>query len=482
MGEEQVRSKRLLLGAALAYALLSSVGYFLGMYPRHRTETAWVIAGGLFVLLNIPTLFGRLIPSPPLVTARRPALVCGAFIAGGLAIYAFSLNVGQFSDDFVLLSHAQRWNILPSGWEHVRPLPVAIWATLTTLDVDAAGLHALNIVLHGLNGFLLFRLASALGFTVEASSWAGLLFLVFPGAVETVTWISGLQDVLMTTFVLVFLIAALADRWLYAILALAAALLSKETAVAAPLMLLLATLIRRVNLRLAAAAFALAAMFAVFRLAVSPDREFFEIPSGYFLKEFGARLFGGLVVGWTAAQLSTVPAIGVASVVSLGTLLGALLTRNINVRPAFVFLGWAVVAAAPVYAYFYVTADLQGSRYLYLPAAGWSLFVSWLAAVGSHRHLARCALAALVLIGAAGTITQQQRWQNASLLRDQVLWNARATALSLGCSNPSFENVPDSLDGVYVFRNGLPEALELGYADAGRTCVLRWDDGAFSPR
>jgi protein O-mannosyl-transferase len=65
-----------------------------------------------------------------------------------------------------------------------------------------AGHHALNLVLHLLNAYLLYRLTLRLfshpGFAVIT----GVIFLLHPLQVETVAWISELKNILYTTFFL----------------------------------------------------------------------------------------------------------------------------------------------------------------------------------------------------------------------------------------------------------------------------------------
>ena len=81
-----------------------------------------------------------------------------------------------------------------------------VWRALLAIAPETAvALHAANVVLHGVNAFLVSRLAGAIGLSRGAALCAGALFLSYPAAVEAVAWPSGVQDVLMTTCVLVVL-------------------------------------------------------------------------------------------------------------------------------------------------------------------------------------------------------------------------------------------------------------------------------------
>ena len=127
--------------------------------------------------------------------------------------------------------------------ELFRPSIFVMWRALLAIAPETAvALHAANVVLHGVNAFLVSRLAGAIGLSRGVALCAGALFLAYPAAVEAVAWPSGVQDVLMTTCVLIVLVVAIASRsqlarisWACA--ALLVALLTKETAIAAPALL-----------------------------------------------------------------------------------------------------------------------------------------------------------------------------------------------------------------------------------------------------
>lgn len=101
-----------------------------------------------------------------------------------------------------------------------------------------AGYHATNILIHAAVSALLLLLLANLGMALPQAFWGAALFAAHPALVESVAWISGRTDSLSVLFVIAFL---LADRrrerpgWrIGASMALAVALLSKETAVVAP--------------------------------------------------------------------------------------------------------------------------------------------------------------------------------------------------------------------------------------------------------
>jgi hypothetical protein len=130
-------------------------------------------------------------------------------------------------------------------------------------------------------------------------------------------------------------------------------------------------------------------------------------------------------------------------------------------RPRILFasaLGlWVLVSIAPVYSMFDVSGTLQGSRYLYLASVGWSVLLAALLMPGRSR--ANLVLvAAICAVGVIGVRLNLVPWSRAAQMRDDVL-TAVDRAKVAGCTAVWIRNVPDSVQGAYIFRNGLPEAI-----------------------
>jgi len=96
------------------------------------------------------------------------------------------------------------------------------------------------------------------------------------------------------------------------------------------------------------------------------------------------------------------------------------------------------------------------------------------------------AVVGLIAITACGTVLHLQPWKEAAALRDVV--EASAVNLRIGnCPTIILSNLPDSVRGAYVFRNGGAEAFArdlhlhavLG-DDAGGRCTFRWSDTRLS--
>ena len=146
-------------------------------------------------------------------------------------------------------------------------------------------------------------------------------------------------------------------------------------------------------------------------------------------------------------------------------------------------LAWILVAIAPVVGWIMVGPQLDGTRYLYwrcLPGRDW--LSSW--RVGREgqapRTIAAVALIAIIGLNAVATRRQINAWSLAAAERDGILAAVLSDARVRECHEMSIADLPDTVRGVYVFRNGVPEALaQLGMppisATAPEQCQFRWD-------
>src|SRR5690606_31134816 len=130
-----------------------------------------------------------------------------ALFAAAALLYANTLSLGLFSDDFVLLRRALGGQWMEQA-EFVRPVPLAIWQVLYAIASHPAALHALNIALHGLNAVLVYLLARRLGLGPAGAAAAGALFVAFPGSVEAVVWPAAVHDLLVAACALAFVLLA----------------------------------------------------------------------------------------------------------------------------------------------------------------------------------------------------------------------------------------------------------------------------------
>ena len=474
---------------AAAYALVRVIGY--GVDPvstrRYHVEAAWFFFAAVGWITAAIGSRGRVVMPPredgPTLTARDGLVLLGALLAIVFLCYGPSLGVGLLSDDFSLVQRADHWTIFSTAQsEFFRPVPLLLWAIVRRVSHDVLWLHALNLAVHALNGYLLALLALRIGITRTPAVASAVLFVTFPAHVEAVTWISGLQDLAMTCACLVYLLLTIGEppnpaRGTGSLVVLAIALLSKETAVIAPVLAVLLTFLSPApNWRRSwiwiAAGLAVAGAYALWRItALPPPAGYDQAVTRYFGKELLSRTYGTLAVPWSDMVLRRASWIGVISGVFalIVAVVGVLVSRldRTTFRRATILVVWSLVAVVPVYSYFFISPSLQGSRYLYLPACGWMLFVSAAAfstAAFSGRWLltvAGMAIAVAAIAGVAGTRWHQRPWAEAAGLRDRVLADVMRLGDEMRCTAAETDvaDLPDATNGAYVFRNGFREAL-----------------------
>jgi hypothetical protein len=183
-----------------------------------------------------------------------------AAVALSLILYSPALNVFFSTDDLHFLERAagyEDWNKGLRRWISVQFFFNAGWRVFGD---DPRLYHLFILALHGLNAWLVSRVGRALGLGLTGARLAGFLFLVSPAAFTCLHWISGVQDVSVTSFTLLCALFLLRHRpgWdLAAFLCYLAAVLCKESAfLALPALALVLPLARRRRLILVGASLA----------------------------------------------------------------------------------------------------------------------------------------------------------------------------------------------------------------------------------
>lgn len=194
-------------------------------------------------------------PAGPRPEPRRPRLAWALVALAALLPYAGTLGHGFAFDDVseVVRNHDVRAlanlpRLFAGGaWEGAgeanpiyRPLTSATYALNHALGGLAPfGYHLVNLLLHAAASLLLLALALRLGLALPAAALAAALFAVHPVHVEVVANVAGRKDALAAVFALAAVLAhdtALrrgGARLVLPVLALAAALFSKESGAAA---------------------------------------------------------------------------------------------------------------------------------------------------------------------------------------------------------------------------------------------------------
>jgi hypothetical protein len=416
------------------------------------------------------------------------------YLGAAALLYLSAWRLGWLSDDFGHVTRANEWSfgfVTPSFF---RPLPLFAWAVLFSAGLGAVATHALNIVLHATNAWLVSRLFDGWFPWHRGFAWiAGGLFLGSPLALEAVAWSSGVFDVTATMLILTMVLssrdlpkggaARQALFWGAAILALAC----KETAVVAPVLVLIDAWVRgersRTILIPAVTALVAAAGISAVRLVYA-----FGVSnpplSKYVVQRSLFETFGALAAPWHADVLHAAPWLTIAaSAVIVVTVAAAWLRPDVPSRPLVAGAAWVVVSVAPIFPIVVIGVDLQASRYLYLGSAAWAAAITGIAATvrwsALRRGLAIALIALCVGLG-FGTVRGLRAWNDAARVRDRV-FAALQTHPAVGrCPAIAIRDLPDNVRGAYVFRVDAEAAFRLRgirlVPDAEPGCTLTWRD------
>jgi tetratricopeptide (TPR) repeat protein len=187
------------------------------------------IAALLTALTYSNALDGQFVYDDKVQILRNPTIQHPQYLWRALRsdVWAFKANPGEARSNY---------------W---RPLFVS-WLALNfrLFGTDPTGWHALNILAHLLATLLGYWALVRLGLRLAVCAIATWLFATHPVHVQSVAWISGVPDILVSVFLLgsflCFLTLRLRPRWsnwAAALLLYCAALLSKEIAVTFPAVL-----------------------------------------------------------------------------------------------------------------------------------------------------------------------------------------------------------------------------------------------------
>ena len=292
-----------------------------------------------------------------------------------------------------------------------------VLANYSVFGTHAAAWHGTALLLHCLNTFLVYLVALRLVREPLAAGVGTALFALHPVQAETVSWICCTNDLLASFFVLVSLLSYLRARessggrsvacWVVSAVSYAAGALSKEPAIALPILFVLhewsgrpasrsseeSTVAFRFSANLAMASyFAVAVAYSLFRRialgsflgSVQPpighSTEVLTIPS--VLVTYLGHLFWPVNLSpfYDVAYQTAVSASGVLLPVLLLVILAAFpvwaAVRSASARFA---VAWSVLFWAPaLHIAAFPRGELVHDRFLYLPMAG----IGMLAAMG----------------------------------------------------------------------------------------------------
>jgi hypothetical protein len=300
--------------------------------------------------------------------------------------------------------------------EIYRPVRTLSYAVLTTLfGKDPGAFHALAILVHALTTGVLVLLLLRAGLGIWPSLVGALAWGLHPVHVESVAWVCSLGDLWCGLFAALAMLFHAGERRVLALLALAAALFSKEAAVVVPgLWLAWDWFLNRDRLKQGALSavlpgLALVIGFLLFRGWVGAGMRQIPEPLGGSHLNAVLTMLAGL--GFYATRLLfphapafdarvEVPGSVLAPAVLLGVavLVGLLWMVARGPRLTRLSAAWFLLALVPVSNVLVPLKIPTADRFLYLPAMGLAIAVGYLQTL-SPRWSLRLAPLYLLLLG-----------------------------------------------------------------------------------
>ncbi|HVP14090.1 MAG TPA: tetratricopeptide repeat protein [Terriglobales bacterium] len=371
------------------------------------------------LLLYIPGLGGGFVWDDHLLIEQNPLLRSPAGISRALGADFWAASGGANSSGI---------------W---RPLITLSYALDGALGHWHAGwFHVANAIAHAGASALVAALALGTGASPLLAGLAGILFAALPAHAESVAWISGRTDVYCALFLLLALVLdrrarAAGRRWPgpWPLLALALALLAKETALAFLPVAAVAEWIgvrgRRADLRSSAIWLAPYAALSALHLLVhqawvrAPGANAVLVPAREGLEAVALMFPGYLAFAWP--WFAHTPAVTLEPTrASVALVAGAIALQLAFLAALVDLLRRRVAAALPLALFWLATLPtlivdlshgyyLYAERFFYLPSAG----LAWAAAVGveslrDSRRLRIIGIAALVGLAAASAFALER--------------------------------------------------------------------------
>lgn len=187
------------------------------------------------------------------LTKHSGSLILILFLATGVYLNSLNNDFSLDDEDFIIESDfIKNWQnafaILTPAYLDVSAKhvdlnrPLMTWSLMTDYyawGMNPFGYHLTNILLHTVNTLLIYSLGTLLLKDSRVSLLAAILFGVHPIHTEVVNGINFREDLLVTTFFILSLITFIKARWKLSLILFAYALLSKESAIVSPLILIL---------------------------------------------------------------------------------------------------------------------------------------------------------------------------------------------------------------------------------------------------
>jgi hypothetical protein len=397
----------------------------------------------------------------------------------GFVMYAPVLNTSFFSDDFLVLSRLMKADF--NAVIFFRPLSdLSIYADHLLWKNSAPGFHVSSLLIHIGTAFLVYLVSTEFFLLAglpentnkTTAAAAALFFLVYPFHNETVVWIVGRGILLATAFSLVSMFFYLRARNRISYLLLSAlfyfmALFGYESPLPLPLIILLIELLLKKNYRswwmvtsllLGALLLHLLTRYC-FLGSFSGKDVYFRLNTSLpeLLLNVCRLVYRSVLppMQHTAMAMLTLVVIITACLVFYFKTAKRVVFQRAVITTVLMYLA----ALLPLVTVGIDTHDAEGGRFLYFP----SVFFIWMiicffqtACVTLSAR--KVALTLVYVYFGCFLAIGNRHWVHASGIIKRILNNPAAVQTN---GKLYIIDMPDNLNGAYIFRNGFRQAFEI---------------------
>ena len=425
-------------------------------------------------------------------SSRNKIIIALLFAVVGFVIYAPLLGNAFLSDDYDSLYRIYiQKRILYK--EFLRPMiDISFYFNYLISGLSAWSYYLFNILLHIINALLVFRFAASYVLFSKKDQWlfafwSGLLFLIYPFHNESIAWLSGRLSSMACLFALMSLII-ISERTGKMAIAMSAlffllGLMCYESIIFLPAIILIIEWLKGrsvKNLFIQSGFWLLIIFFYLFiRFSIS----------GEITGEYGSRLsdnhliqkclnagkiFGRLFLPGSEHQKLL---IALTIVICFFTMIiTGLILKNKNLNRVsktkwLALMTFAFISLLIPIAFGVSTRTSESDRLLYFP----SCFICMLL-IAVILQIFRNAGVRLLWFSCMSVYflcfleINNMRWVKASRAAESILETVR----NRGMKNIILINVPDELEGAFVFRNGLIRALEINRIDTSKVKIMNY--------
>ncbi len=415
------------------------------------------------------------------------------FPVASLVIFYPVIHNSFLSDDFRVMKRVGIDKIIFIK-DFFRPLSdITLYLNYLAGGFNPAGYYLANIILHGLNAFLLLKFVGNWKWTPDParqrmSGWlAGLIFLIYPFHNESIVWILGRASLVANFFGIIALLALVSklpgNKKIAAVCACYfIGLTSYESIILLPLMVLVILFRHRLK------AVVYFRWIAALGLTLLTHLIIRVMVSGGVLGSYGKGFFSWQLVNYlgtipkVAARLFLPPiqdtlVFTILMLILLGILFWLVRTFFLQFREQrdMIFYGLKIVLLISIACVIPVlfgvsTHSSESDRFLYFPSFFIAAAISFLMLnLLKQRKVRLMVLFVLSLYFLSNLEKNNRNWVRASSV-------ARDIVGRIGSQDPKkikiIINLPDEWNGAYIFREGLEDAVSMNGGDPGKIVVL----------